>query len=595
MILDTQPTLAVPARTTIFRRRIKSLTHEMARILYRTTRSPLFNQGDFAVGFLDPRGRMVEQKDHLPLLALSLYPGCQYLIDFFGDEIYDGDVFIHNDVWCNNLQHADTGFYKPIFIDGRLVAWTACRGHWADIGGAVKGTCNPEAVEVYQEALRIPPVKVWERGKLRRDVWEFLFANVRMRELVEADAQAQLGSCILGERRLRELIARDSVEGFLAGVERLYEATERMVRSEIRKIPDGRYHGESTVYHDRLSELSTSRICVDVIVDGDEITFDYTGTDPQTLSFVNAPYTSAASATVVTLLYLLSPHIPLNDGLFRPVHINIPKGTILNAQFPAATFMGNKLCEHNSEAIMLALAEALPQRITAPWGRRLSYRATGRDPRNGLPCHDVLFMTYEGGGATHGVDGYNQPGLMGGGNVLSQDYEVFEIQNPIHLLEHEYVTDSGGPGQWRGGLGTRTRLRYYGEETNGVLQGDGTIAPPSGVLGGSPGSLNRVEIQFPDGREQTPHAQEIVPHLPPGTTSVHYGAGGGGFGSPLERTVEAVVADVRNGFVSPTAAAEVYGVVLSADGWDADVTATAQRRAQMQEASQQAAAGDQSA
>ena len=178
------------ARTVVFQRRVKSLTHEMAQALYRSSRSPLINNGDFALGFLDARGRMLEQDEHLPLMAFSLYPGCGYLMDFFGDDIHDGDIFIHNDVWCANLQHADVGFYKPVFAKGgELVAWTACRGHWADIGGAVKGTCNPEAVEVHQEALRIPPVKLWEKGRLRRDVWELIFANVRLREIVEADAR----------------------------------------------------------------------------------------------------------------------------------------------------------------------------------------------------------------------------------------------------------------------------------------------------------------------------------------------------------------------------------------------------------------------
>jgi N-methylhydantoinase B len=534
--------------------------------MYRTTRSPLFNQGDFAVGFLDARGRMIEQKEHLPLMAFCLFPGCQYLIDFFSDDIHEGDVFIHNDVWCNNLQHADTGFYKPIFWDGELIAWSACRGHWADIGGAVKGACNPEAMEVYQEALRIPPVKVWDKGVLRRDVWELIFANVRLRDMVEADAQAQIGACIVGERRLRELVEREGVENFRTQVKQLFDATERMVRAEIAAMPDGKYRGETLVYHEDPGSLSTSRVCVEVTIDGEQITFDYTGTDPQTPGFINASYTSAASATLVTLLYLLDLNVPHNEGLLRPLRINIPPGTILNAQFPAATFMGNKLCEHNSEAIMLALANAVPDRVTAPWARRLSYRITGRDPRNGKPFHDILFLTFEGGGAACGADGYNQPGLMGGGNLLTQDYEVFEIQNPIHLIEHEYVTDSGGAGEWRGGLGTKTVLRYYGDESIAVLHGDGTVAPPVGVFGGSPGTLNRVDIRYPDGSTCIPHAQEIVRDLPSGTISTHLGAGGGGYGSPLERDLALVVADVESGFVSAVAAETVYGVTILEDG-----------------------------
>ena len=474
------------ARTVVFQRRVKSLTHEMAQALYRSSRSPLINNGDFALGFLDARGRMLEQDEHLPLMAFSLYPGCGYLMDFFGGDIHDGDVFIHNDVWCANLQHADVGFYKPVFAGGELVAWTACRGHWADIGGAVKGTCNPEAVEVHQEALRIPPVKLWEQGRLRRDVWELIFANVRLREIVEADAQAQLGELRRGgaaparddggrgRRRLRRQrgapVRHDGAAG--AGGD-LGAARWRVLRRE-HHLP-GRARQSLDIQDRREGDDS-----------GDSIGFDYSGTDPQTATFTNASLTSTTAATLTTLLYLLSPEVLHNHGLVRAVNIHAPEGSILNACYPAATFMGNKLCQHTGEAIMLALREALPERITAPWGRRLSYRMTGKDPRNGRGFHDIFFLTYEGGGATHGVDGYNQPGLMGGGNVLAQDYETFEVQNPVQLIEHEYVTDSAGPGRWRGGLGTRTRVRYYGEETGGSTHGDGTMEPSPGCWEAEP-------------------------------------------------------------------------------------------------------------
>jgi N-methylhydantoinase B len=573
--------LALQPRLAIFQRRVKSVTREMAHTLYRTTRSPLFNNGDFAVGFLDAHGRMLEQDEHLPLMAFSLFPGCQHLIQAFGDDIHEGDVFIHNDVWHANLQLPDVAFYKPIFFRGRRIAWAACRGHWADIGGAARGTCNPDAVEVYQEALRIPPVKIWERGALRRDVWELIFANVRMREMVEADAHAQLGTCIVGERRLLELIDREGPAAFEENVEGLFAVTEQLVRAEIGRLPAGTYHGDTVVYHDTPAGVSRSKISVDVHVGTGAIAFDFSGTDPQTPTFVNASYTASAAATLVSLLYLLSQDLVHNDGMLRPVTITIPEGTILNARFPAATFMSTKLCQHICEAIMLALADAVPDRVTAPWSRRLSYRISGEDPRTHRPFHDVFFLTYEGGGATAGVDGYNQPGLLAGGNVLSQDYEVFEIQNPLYLLEHEYVQDSGGAGRWRGGLGTRTAVRYYGTQMSAAIHGDGTIEPPAGLFGGLPGTVNRIEMEFPDGRRYKPHALEIVPAIPPGTVSIHHGGGGGGYGRPTERDPAAVLADVRNGFVSRRAAEDIYGVVLTPDGRAVDTHATARRRAEL--------------
>jgi N-methylhydantoinase B len=565
---------------TIFQRRLKSLTHEMSRTLYRSTRSPLFNNGDFATGFLDAAGNMLEQAEHLPLMAFSLFPGCQYLVDFFGDDIHDGDVFIHNDVWCRNLQHADVGFYKPIFADDQLIAWAACRGHWADIGGAVRGGVNPAATEVYQEALRIPPVKLWDRGVLRKDVWELIFANIRLRDMVEADARAQLGTCTVGERRLKELIAREGADRFRTDVERLYDVTERMVRAEIARIPDGTYRGAAQIIHDEPTGTTTSTIRVAVTVGGDAITFNFEGTDPQANNFFNASYTSAASATLVGMLYLLNPAVIHNHGMLRSVRIQIPEGTLLNARFPAATFMGNKLCHPVCEAIMSALGEVLPERVTAAWGRRLSYRVSGTDPRTGHSFSDIFFLTYEGGGATQGLDGYNQPGLMGGGNVLSQDYEAFEVQNALRLLEHEYVVDSAGPGRWRGGLGTRTIVEYFGEGVSASVTGEGTLHGASGAFGGGEGTLSSIEFLHADGTVERPHALQVVPSIASGTRSTHYGGGGGGYGPALERDPYAVVDDLHNGFISAEAAIDVYGVITDPDGC-ANIEATRAQRARM--------------
>ena len=162
--------------------------------------------------------------------------------------------------------------------------------------------------------------------------------------------------------------------------------------------------------------------------------------------------------------------------------------------------------------------------------------------------------------------------------MLAQDYEAFEVQNPVHLVEHEYVTDSAGPGRWRGGLGTRTRVRYYGEETSGSTHGDGTMEPSPGVLGGGGGTLNRVEFQFPHGERRGAHAMEIIPDIPPGTVSVHHGGGGGGYGPPEERDLERVDEDLRNGFISARAAVEVYGAVLTPDGSCVDFEESRQRR-----------------
>jgi len=195
-----------PILLSVFARAFKSITDEMSISLQKTTRSPILCEAkDFVTGLYDGRGNMLEQTENLPILSFSLAPVCKYILDYFGDEIYPGDVIFHNDVFSMGNQNNDVAVYKPIFFEDKLVAWSACKGHQADIGGAVPGGYNPNATEVWQEALRIPPVKVIERGKLRKDVWDLIFANIRF-NIVQEDMRAEIGSCVVGARRMVQLL-----------------------------------------------------------------------------------------------------------------------------------------------------------------------------------------------------------------------------------------------------------------------------------------------------------------------------------------------------------------------------------------------------
>ncbi|MCL6639643.1 MAG: hydantoinase B/oxoprolinase family protein, partial [Firmicutes bacterium] len=409
----------------VFQRRFKSITQEMSIALARTTRSPILCEAkDFVTGLYDARGKMLEQTENLPILSFSLGPVCEYIVRYFGDEIYPGDVIFHNDVFSMGNQNNDVAVYKPIFFRDRLIGWAACKGHQADIGGAVAGGYNPNATEVWQEALRIPPVKVYEKGKLRKDVWDLIFANIRF-DIVQEDMKAQIGSCTVGERRLLELVERYGWEVFEAHKEYLFNSTERMMRAEIKSIPNGVYRGEATVYYDGRTPGSTYKIRVRITVEDEEITFDFSETDPQTTGFVNGTYTSSASAVLLTFLQMVNPDIPHNDGMVRPVKIVIPEGTLLNARYPAATTFGNHLCPPTADAIIRALAPAIPNRVTAGWNQLLCGLVTGNDRRKNTPYVDILFLGMKGGsGGTYGFDGYDHIGMIdASGGVLDQDYE----------------------------------------------------------------------------------------------------------------------------------------------------------------------------
>jgi len=548
----------------IISRALKAITDEMSLAMQKTTRSPILCEAkDFVTGLYDAEGRMLEQTENLPILSFSLSPVCKHIAEHFKGQVYPGDVFFHNDVFTLGNQNNDVAAFKPIFVQDELVAWAACKGHQADIGGAVRGGYNPNATEVWQEALRIPAVKVYERGKLRRDVWDLIFANIRL-SIVEEDMLAEIGSCTVGERRLRTLIEKYGLETFETHKKALFDSTRRMMQSEIRDIPNGTYRGESIVYFDGRTPGSRYTIRVRITVENEHIVFDYSETDPQTNGFVNGTYTSSASATILTFLQMVNSEIPHNQGMIDPIEIVIPEGTILNAAYPAATTFGNHLCPPNADAIIRALAPVVPERVTAGWNNLLCSLSTGQDKRRNTQYVDILFMGLKGGsGATNRCDGYDHIGMIdASGGVLDQDYEMFEQQTPHLLKKHEYITDSAGPGCFRGGLGVETRYLVGGEDTQIVVFGDGDVEPAFGLSGGGPGTLNKIELHKPDNTIYKATSKDLVAGVPAGTLYIQEAGGGGGFGVPIERPAETVYEEVRDGLISLEAAAEQYGVVI---------------------------------
>lgn len=550
-----------PILLSVYARTFKAITDEMSISMQQTTRSPILCEAkDFVTGLYDADGRMLEQTENLPILAFSLAPVCKHIRSKFGDEIHPGDVFFHNDVFSLGNQNNDVAVFKPVFFEGRLVAWTAVKGHQADIGGAVAGGYNPNATEVWQEALRIPAVKVIEKGKLRQDVWDLIFANIRF-DIVRHDMQAEIGACTIGERRFVELLGKYGRDHFEAHRDALFDATRRMMEAEIGKIPNGRYSGEGQVYYDGRHEGSTFTIRVDIDVDDRKIRFDYSRTDAQTNGFVNGTFTSSASATILTLLQMINPDIPHNEGMVEPVEIVIPEGTILNASYPKATTFGNHLCPPNADAIQRALAPALPDRVTAGWNNLLCSLTTGIDPEKNDKYVDIGFMGLKGGsGAMRGTDGYDHIGMIdASGGLLDQDYEMFEQQTPHLLIRHEYLTDSAGAGEWRGGLGVETLFRIGSDDTQLVTFGDGDFEPAFGLFGGGNGTLNFIRLTWPDGRTVVPKNKDLITGVPKGTLYHQQAGGGGGYGDPKRRERAKVREEVRDGVVSEQVARDVYG------------------------------------
>ena len=550
-----------PILLSVYARTFRSITDEMSLSMERATRSPILCEAkDYVTGLYDAEGRMLEQTENLPILAFSLAPVCKYIRNYFGDDIHPGDVIFHNDVFSMGNQNNDVAAYKPIFFQDELVAWTAVKGHQADIGGAVAGGYNPNAVEVWQEALRIPPVKVYEKGKLRKDVWDLIFANIRF-DIVQHDMKAEIGACRVGERRMLALLEKYGRASFEAHKGALFDATRKMMESEIATIPSGIYKGEARVYYDGRHEGSIFTIRVTITVSDKHIRFDYSETDPQTNGFVNGTFSSSASATVLTLLQMVNPDIPHNEGMIAPIEIVIPQGTILNAAYPKATTFGNHLCPPNADAIQRALAPVMPDRVTAGWNNLLCSLTTGLDREKNERYVDIGFMGLKGGsGALRGTDGYDHIGMIdASGGVLDQDYEMFEQHTPHRLIKHELLIDSAGAGQWRGGLGVETIFEIGSDDTQVVTFGDGDFEPAFGLFGGASGSLNFIRLTYPDGKVITPKNKDLIAAVPRGTIYHQQAGGGGGYGDPKKRDRAKLMDEVRDSLISPAAARERYG------------------------------------
>ncbi len=317
-------------------------------------------------------------------------------------------------------------------------------------------------------------------------------------------------------------------------------------------------------------------------VAGEEITFDFSQSDPQAVGYVNAPLAVTLSSVMIAFFMVAGQELPHNDGIMRVVKIVTEPGTIVDPVYPAPTGFGNHLSDQIAAVIMLALSQAVPERVTASWNHLLATMISGWDPRIDGPYVDILINACKGGGGgTHGADGYDHIGLItSGGAIAAQDPEMFEVVNPHLLRRFEYLPDSAGEGRWRGGLGVETEFEFLSSGVIASVFGDGGTPETAafGILGGRPGGANEIELSFPDGTVVRPRLKDLITDIPAGTVYRQRAGGGGGYGDPLERDPQRVLADVRHGYVSSQRAREVYGVAIDRSTWTIEEDRTRELR-----------------
>jgi len=572
-----------PITLAVVRGALETAQREMTLTLEKTARSSVFNLAhDYSNALFDHHPEMILQGQDIPIHLGSLMPAMKCVAEFFGDDIHEGDVIYHNDPAYQGSHILDCCMYKPVFYKGELVFWAVCKGHLTDIGGPVPAGYNPDAKEIYAEGLRIPPVKLWEKGKRREDVINLLLTNMRARRDQEGDLNAQYGACRIGERSMLALLDKYGVKTVQACIGRLKQLADNQMRSLIASIPDGKYVGEA-VLEDSGHGLGELTITATIDVKDDSVHVEVKS-PPQVPYFINSYAGNSMSGVYLGLMMFAQLPPPYNEGLYRCVTVDLgKKGTLCNAEEPAPHVNCTTTpMETLTDAVRTAFEAAAPQHVTASWGHASGVNIAGQDTRSDEEYVTmVLASIISGAGATQYMDGWHACGpLCCFGALSSGDTELLEYSYPIIIHKYGLVTDSGGAGLYRGGCGTAWEVEPINHEMTLVAFGEGRQLPTTGAAGAYNSvvepKLGRLEFHREKGTEV--HRQNLMDSIRPGERAVNYNPGGGGYGDPKQRDANKVLDDVRNGLVSLDAAEREYGVRIDEENMSVDQEATRQLR-----------------
>ena len=505
---------------------------------------------DHSTAIFDAGGRVIVQGESMPLHLASMLGLVEVVLEKHGpSEIRPGDLFISNDPFVGRGSHLpDVAMVMPVFSGGELVLFVSNIAHHADIGGMAPGSMAGGMTEIYQEGLRIPPIRLFRGGELERDVMDLILLNVRVPEERRGDYNAQVAANRLAARRCEQLVAKWTAPVIREGCGRIIEAVEKRIRAAVAALPDGTYRFADVLDDDGMgTEGIEIRVCVEIA--GDRIRFDFEGTAPQVRGNLNVTMAGLQACCLYAMKVLVDPECPQNHGMLAPIEIRAPEGTIVNAAFPAASAARAQTGQRIADAIFGALAGALPEQVIAAGNganTAASFFGRGSDGRY------YVYLETLGGGAgarsyADGTDGV-QVHMT---NTSNLPIEALENEYPLMIERYELVRDSGGAGAWRGGLGLRRIYRPIGHVVNFSGQGERCVNAPWGVFGGGPGATGRFELRSDDGEVTRIANKPSSLEVEPDTSIVVTTAGAGGYGPPEKRTAEALAEDRRSGKFSP--------------------------------------------
>ena len=554
-----------PATFVVIKNSLYAAAEEMKVVLAKTAYSPILKvAGDYSCGIFDISGQMVAQGPDLPIHLGSMPDAVKAVVSAF-ETFEEGDVFIHNDPYFGGSHLPDVNVVSPAFYNDKLIGFACIRAHWPDVGSASPGSYGA-VTEIYGEGLRLPPVKLYSKGFLNKDVDAIIFANVRTPDERRGDLGAQIAANRRATERLGALADKYGVDVLVATMAEVLNYSEKMMRTLLARLPDGKSTFEDFCDGDGVieegdAEDQTFRIKMTVEKTGEHISVDFSGTDDAVSGPMNAPLSVTASGVFCALKTIIDPDglIPPNSGCWRTITVSAPKGCVLNAEFPSPVVYANHEISHRvCDMTFGAVAEFWPDNTMAcSQGTSAVITFGGEDPRN--KQRYVSYETIKGGfGARPNKDGINAI-ASGISNTMNTPIEILEMSFPVRVDEYVLVTDSGGAGRFRGGLGASRTWTVLDHKARASACLERTKSAPFGLSGGKPGLAAKIWTEAPNGDKgiapgkggfDVPNGGQIHLRVP----------GSGGFGDPSERDINAIKEDVLDGYISEEAAETHYGV-----------------------------------
>ena len=567
-----------PVRFEVTRRALEAAADEMCVALARSSYSTnIKTRLDLSCALLDREGRVIGQSAAQPCHIAAMNLIVPAAIQAYGPEnLEPGDQLTTNDPYQGGVHLNDIVVLAPIFLHGDIIGYAANLAHHVDIGGAQPGSLAASR-NIYQEGLVLPVVKIAARGRLDTDVYKMFVANIRAKKETAGDFRAQIAANTLGARRFVEVVERLGQHAFDGFVDELYAYTEERTRHAFDALPDGVYEAEDFLDDDGHSDRPI-RLHVTITIDSGHVTFDFTGSDLQRASAMNATLTQTFAACAYVMRCLVDRDVPVNDGFFRLIDVRAPEGSVTNAQSPAGVAGGWEVSLRLCDLLFQAFAEPLPRSVPAGCKAMVCHAVFGgRDPRNG---EDYVFIETLAGG--HGGR-FNSDGpdavQTHHQNTQNTPIEEMEVFYPVRTLRYRLVPDSEGAGKFRGGLGVYRDYTFLDHEAVFTVLADRRVFPPRGLFGGGDGQTARYTLIRAGGTEQE-LASKTTFDVGPGDIVRYRTCGGGGYGDALERDPSMVAKDVREGKVSSARAAAVYGVAIDPATLEVDAKGTRELRRQ---------------